>query len=117
MRELYQSRLASVLTMLAGAWLLLSPVFISITGGAMVSLMIVGGVMALSGFVQLFTDNNSPSWITGLAAAWLFVSAFAFSVSNAVIWNEVLVAIAAFILATWDGIETSEVQRHHHAGV
>ena len=117
MRELYQSRLASVLAIVAGAWLMLSPIWISITGGALASLLIVGAIMILSGFVQLFTDSSLPSWVTGLAAVWLFISAFAFSgVSGAVMWNEVLVAIAGFILATWDGIEVAEVQRHHHAG-
>lgn len=116
MRELYQSRIASALAVLLGAWLLLSPLWISISGGALVSLLIVGAVMVVSGLVQMFTDNNLPSWVIGLAAVWLFISAFAFSVSNAVMWNEILSAIAAFILASWDGVETSEVQRRHHAG-
>lgn len=116
MKDLYQSRTASILTLALGVWLLLSPLAISISGGALVSLLIVGAVMVASGLVQLFTDNNLPSWVMGLAAVWLFISAFAFSVSNAVMWNEILSAIAAFILATWDGVETSEVQRRHHAG-
>ena len=113
MESLRQSRIASVLAILLGAWLMVSPAFISITGGALTSVMIVGAVMALAGLGQLFTKSSLPSWVIGLAAVYLFISAFAFSVSNAVTWNEVLSAIGAFILATWDGMEISSYNQHH----
>lgn len=117
MRDLTQSRVASVLTFLLGGWLLVSPIWISITGGALVSLLIVGGVLALAGAAQFFWDNSLPSWVAMLAAAYFFVSALGFSVSHAVMWNEIVSAIAAFILASWDGVETSEVHRLHHSTV
>ena len=116
MRNLYQSRFASVLTVLLGVWVMLSPAFISITGAALANVLIVGGVMVLAGLIQLFWKNSVPSWVTGLAAVWLFISAFAFTVSNAVAWNEAISAIIAFVLATWDGVEMSEFQNRHHAG-
>lgn len=114
MERLSQSRFASVLTMLVGAWLMLSPVFISITGTALVSLLITGGVMIVAGFVQLFWENTLPSWVVGLAAVWLLITAFTYSVSSAAAWNQVISAIVAFIFATWDGVEMSEVHRLHH---
>lgn len=113
MERLSQSRLASVLTMLLGAWVLVSPIFISITGAALVSLLITGGVMVVAGFVQLLWENSFPSWVSAAAAIWLFVSAFSFTVSDAVVWNQVISAIAGFILATWDGVEITEVHRMH----
>jgi len=118
MESLSQSRLASVLTMLVGVWLLISPIFISITGGALTNILIVGAIIALAGLVQLiWTNSTLPSWISALAAVWLFIAAFTFSgVSNAVSWNEVVSAIVAFILSTWDGVEVSQVQHRHHAG-
>lgn len=117
MDDITQSRTASVLTLLLGAWLVVSPLFISITGAALVSLFIVGGVMILSGFAQLLTDNSLPSWITGVAAVYLVASAFIFDVSNNVIWNEVVAGIVGFLLAAWDGIEVTQIHdRHHHAG-
>ncbi|HET7673707.1 MAG TPA: hypothetical protein VFK11_04325 [Candidatus Saccharimonadales bacterium] len=119
MEKLSQSRLASVLTMLVGVWLLVSPLFISITGGALVNVMIVGGIFAVAGLIQLFWVNSLPSWVNGLAAIWLFISAFAFSVSTAMAWNEAVSAVAVFILSVWDGAEISQVQhdRRHQAGV
>jgi xanthine/uracil/vitamin C permease (AzgA family) len=114
MQNLSQSRLASVLAVIVGAWLLLTPLAISMTGAALVNILVVGGVIALAGLVQLFWMNTLPSWVTALAAIWLFISAFAYSVSNGAAWNEVVFAVVTFILATWDGIEVGQVRREHH---
>lgn len=114
MERLSQSRLASVLTIILGAWVMISPVFISITGGALTSLLIAGGVMIVFGLIQLAWKNSLPSWVNALAAVWLCISAFTFTVSTAVVWNQVISAIIAFVLATWDGAEISEVQHMHH---
>lgn len=114
MQSLAQSRFASVLAVLVGVWLLLTPLAISMTGAALVSILITGGVIAFLGLVQLVWVNALPSWIMGLAAIWLFISAFAFSVSNAGAWNQVIFAIVTFILATWDGVEIGEFRRQHH---
>jgi len=114
MEQLSQSRLASALTVLLGVWIMVSPVFISISGAALTSLLITGGVMIVFGLVQMAWENSLPSWINALAAVWLFVSAFTFTVSNAVIWNQVISALLAFALAVWDGAEMGAVQRMHH---
>jgi len=113
METLSQSRLASVLTVLLGAWVMISPVFISITGGALTSLLITGAVLIVFGLVQLVWENTLPSWINVLAAVWLFISAFAFTISTAAAWNQVISAVIAFVLAIWDGVEMGEVQRMH----
>lgn len=109
-----QSRLASVLTIGVGAWMMLAPAFTSVTGGALTSILITGGVIAFAGLVQLFWENVLPSWVNGAAAVWLFISAFAFDVSTAVSWNMVLGAIVAFVLALWDGTEINQLQQTHH---
>jgi hypothetical protein len=116
MREAAQSRLASVLGIVLGAWAMLSPIWISVTGKALTNLLIVGAVIIVMGIAQLLWENSFPSWIMGLAAVWLFISAFAFSVSNAMAWNEALSAIIAFVIATWDGVEIRQVH-HHHSSV
>ncbi|MEJ0073494.1 MAG: hypothetical protein WDN27_05455 [Candidatus Saccharibacteria bacterium] len=116
MERLSQSRLASALTIAVGAWLMLSPIFISTTGAALVSLLIVGAVMIVFGFAQLGTDNTSPSWINAAASLWLLVSTLFLGMSGAVITNQVIFAIIGFILATWDGAEMGEVHRLRHSG-
>ena len=118
MDDLAQSRTASVLTILLGIWLALSPIWIALSGaGAVVSLYIVAGIMILFGLVQLFTENSSPSWVVSLASVWLFISAFVLSVSGTAAWNQALTAIVAFVLAIWDGAEITHVhQTHHPAG-
>lgn len=116
MESLSQSRLASVLTLLVGIWLIISPLFISITGGALTNILIVGAIIALSGLVQYFwTGSTLPSWVSAIASVWLFIAAFAFSVSTGMAWNEAISAVVAFILATWDGVEVSQIQHPGHA--
>lgn len=113
MERLSQSRIASSLTIVLGAWLMISPLLISISGAALTSLLFTGAVLIVFGLVQLFWENSLPSWINALAAVWLFVSAFSFTVSNAVVWNQVISGIVAFTLAMWDGVEIGEVNRIH----
>lgn len=115
MEDRSQSKLASVLTLLVGIWVAISPIWISVTGGALTSVIITGIVVALAGLVQYFWENPLPSWISGLAAVWLFISAFSFGVSHAMMWSQILSAIATFLLASWDGVEISHVHEHSHA--
>ncbi len=115
MRDRTQSILASVLAALAGAGLMLVPVFTSVTGASLTNMLIVGGVFALSGLVQLFWVNTWPSWINGLASIWALVSAFAFSMNGVSRWSMAVVAVVTFVLSVWDGIEIDHVQhREHH---
>ncbi|HEX5455984.1 MAG TPA: hypothetical protein VFW77_01320 [Candidatus Saccharimonadales bacterium] len=117
MEKMSQSRLASILTMVVGIWLLVSPAFMSVTGGALTNMMIIGAVFVVAGFIQLFWVNTLPSWINALVAIWLFISAFSYSVGNGIAWSETISAVVVFILATWDGVEISQVRqdRQHHA--
>lgn len=114
MKTKTQTVVASVLEVLVGAWVMLVPVFTSVTGGALVSILISGGVIAAAGLVQLFWENVLPSWVDGIFAAWIFVSAIVFTVSTAVVWNLVLASIAALLIALWDGVEVSELHQSHH---
>lgn len=114
MERLSQSRLASSLTVILGAWVMLSPIFISITGAALTSLLITGAIFIVFGLIQLIWDRSLPSWVNALAAVWLFVSAFTFTVSTAVVWNQVMSAIIGFTLASWDGAEVSTIHRMRH---
>jgi hypothetical protein len=114
MNDVTQTRIASILTAGIGVWLLLLPLFVTVSGGALASTLIAGGVLALAGVVQLFWENTIPSWISGLAAAWLAFSAFVFTMADGLFWNTTIAAVAALLLAMWDGIEVDKVAERHH---
>ena len=114
MNNVMQTRIASLLTAVVGVWLLISPLFIAITGGALVSTFIVGGILVAAGIVQFFWENTVPSWVSGLTAIYMAVSAVAFSMSGGVLWSTLAAAAAAFLLALWDGAEVDQVIQQHH---
>lgn len=113
MKNRDQSRLASILSLLVGIWVLISPVWIAVSGAAFASVIIVGIVMIVAAAVQFFMVESLPSWIVGIAAAWLFISSFAFDISSAAMYSQVISAILAFLFAFWDGVVISEAQHHH----
>src|SRR5690242_4080487 len=90
MTEKRQSVLASVLLLLVGIWIAVSPVGVVLTGGAAASVIITGIVIALAGLVQLFSESSVPSWVGGLAAVWLFISALAFNLSSGGTWTLII---------------------------
>jgi hypothetical protein len=114
MKALDQSIFASVVTVLVGVWVAISPIWISVTGRALTSVIITGAVITLAGLVQLFWKNVLPSWVSGIAAVWLFASAFGFSnLSTSAKWSMALSAVAVFVLAFWDGVEISNLNKHN----
>lgn len=110
-----QMRVASLLTLLLGIWVVISPVFISVTGAGLYSTIITGAALGVLSLVQLFWHNSLPSWINGLAGVWLVVSAFVLTVSTAMTWSLIVAGVLAIILATWDGNEVEQV--YHPARV
>jgi len=114
MKNRDQSKLASILSLLVGIWVLISPIWIAVSGAALTSLIIVGIVMIIASAVQFYTENVIPSWIVAIAAVWLFVSTFVFGVGTAAVYSQIISAILAFAFAVWDGVEIADIQQHHH---
>lgn len=114
MNDRTQSVVASLLTIAAGAWLLLTPAFTSVTGAALTNMLIVGGVVAFFGLVQTFWVNVLPSWLNGLAAVWTFVAAFAVDMSTTATWNMAVAAVVILMLAIWDGMEIAHYENRTH---
>jgi membrane-bound ClpP family serine protease len=104
-----QSIVASIIILLTGIYVALSPIWLSMSNVGETSTVITGIIIALAGLVQLFWEVTLPSWISGLAAVWLFISAFTFSMSSAARWSQLLSAVAVFILSYWDGLEVAEL--------
>lgn len=114
MDNVMQTRVASAFTAIVGIALLFSPLFVTITGGALVSTFIAGGILMLAGVVQYFWENTIPSWVSGLTAVWLAISAVVFGMSGALLWTTIAAAAVAFLLAVWDGVEVDQVAQKHH---
>ena len=113
MDDVTQMRVASLSAAVVGVWLLVSPLVISISGGALVSTLIVAGVLVLARIVQIFWENTIPSWVCGLTTIWMSISVVAFSMSGALLWSTLAAAAAVFLLALWDGVEVDQVAHHH----
>ena len=114
MDDVMQTRVASVLTAAVGVALLLSPLFVTVTGGALISTFIAGGLLVLAGVVQVFMENTIPSWVSGLTAVWIAISAAVFGMTGTFLWVTLAAAAAAFLLAMWDGVEVDQVAQKHH---
>lgn len=112
MNDLSQTRFATTLALLIGVWTLVSPAFISFSYGATISTVITGAVIVLASLVQYSPNSSVPSWINGIAAIWLLISAVVFSLTAGAIWSLALSAIAVFMLAVWDG---TEVEHYIHS--
>ena|GEM_PF-513305 len=111
--RLASSRVASILTVALGIWVMLSPIWLAMTGGALTSVLISGGVLIVLGLTQIFWENSLPSWLNVVASIWLFITAFLFLMGINASWSTALAGIVGFILSVWDGSEMSEVQRLH----
>lgn len=109
-----QTKLASLLSLVVGIWVAISPIWISMSAGAIISVIITGLVIIAASLVQLATTNTLPSWVMGVAAVWLFISTLILDVSAAAAWSQILAAIATAALAYWDGVEVTEQSHHAH---
>lgn len=115
MEELSRSRVASGLTFLAGLYIALSPIWLAMPGGQVADAIATGSVIGILALVQMAIKNALPSWVNMAAAIWLFISAFLFGATTAVMWTEIIVAIVVFALAAWDGSEVAHFNQRHHA--
>lgn len=117
MKTRNQSRIAVSLALLVGIWVILSPLWISVSGGALASVIIMGLVIVAASIARYFRKNVVPSLVMGLAAAWLLLSTIAYGIEAAAAWNQILSGIVLAVLAYWDWAEVTELQqgsgRHH----
>ena len=114
MNDVVQTRIASVLTAAVGVWLLISPLIITTTGGALVSTLITGSILALTSVVELVWESTLPSWIGGITGVWMALSIVVFGMNSALLWSTLIAAVVTFLLSAWDGIEIQKVAENHH---
>lgn len=105
MKDVNQSRLATTLALVIGLWVAISPAWIPMSAAAQASTLVVGIIMVVASLVQYFVSSTIPSWVNGIAAAWLFLSVFMYGMSAGAVWSAIVSAIAVVALAVWDGVE------------
>lgn len=102
-----QIQTASVATIVLGIWVALSPLYITVEGGALISMIVVGALLAVLGLTQLFVRSTLPSMLGVILGLWLIVSSIVFSVSSAAMINMVVTGLVTFVATLWDGVEVN----------
>ncbi len=110
MQQQTQERIASGIIALAGLVTLSLPLFITIEGGALISLLFTGISLTILGLVQLFVRNSLPSILSVLVAIWGMASAFLFDMSNSAMISLLVTAGVTFFASLWSGFEASELE-------
>ena len=108
-----QINFASSLLMLLGAWVMLVPLFTSVSGGTLWVQEITGVAFLVFGAIQMAVESTIPSWITAIAAIALLVMPFAVTTNTTVFWNELVVGVAALVFSAFDGYEVAQDQLQH----
>lgn len=111
------TRTASVLNVIAGLWLIISPFVLRFTAHreAMWITIIVGIIV----LVLAWTRAANParyvglSWLNLLLGIWLIISPFVLNYSNLprVTWNDVVLGVIVVILAIWSAVATPAMPR------
>ena len=88
-------------TILAGLWLVSSPYLFnfSLGGAGLWAQLVAGAILLATGISVLVVRTTWPSWVSGLVGLWLIATPFALNVSEASIWNELIVAVLVISMA------------------
>lgn len=102
--------LASGLNILAGLWLLASPIAIAYGAGARWNALLVGAAVMLLAGVRAAGAERAPvlSWLNMLLGVWLVASPFALETGAAALWN--FLAVGAFV-AFWAFVSATSTPR------
>lgn len=101
--------IASMVTVAAGLWLVISTLLFQLSGTIFWSQLISGALLIMIGGSEFYTRVRWTSWAAGAVGIWLVVSSFMLDTSAAVFWNAMVVSLIVFVMAIWDG---SLVGRH-----
>ena len=111
------SHLARIFEVVLGIWVFASPLLFLETEEQLYSNVIAGIVIVAASLVAVFFVPKTR-YVTGLAGAWLVVSAFVLpSASDGPVWNAVIMGILAMGLSIVPNYGSPAVlDRMHHLG-
>lgn len=109
----------SIITIILGAWLVVSPYLLGYsTSQAVWNQTILGIVVAIFAIWQMANPiARWAGWINVVVGAWLIVSPFILGYEGgAAYWNQIVAAIVVVVLSlSTANVRFSQGQTHHHA--
>ncbi len=108
-----QIRSLSVVAVLAGIWLVISPFILGYNSAGNATQQIVfGAIVIILGFVRMALPNVVwPSWVNFIIGLWVIVAPFTMAATTAARWNEVITGIIVAVVA----YSSSVVTTHSHS--
>jgi hypothetical protein len=110
------ARTASILNIIAGIWLIISPFILAYSVSAATTNSVICGIIAIIiGWIRAADPSNRVSglsWINVLLGLWLIWSPFAvhFFPLRAALYNSVIMGIIVTLLALWSAISSSTIR-------
>lgn len=94
----------SIVNLILGLWLIVSPYLFGYTSGAITNSVILGIIVAILAIVRLATPSQVwASWLNGIAGLWLIIAPFIVGFSVAAgYWNEIIVGIIVAVVGFWN---------------
>jgi hypothetical protein len=108
------ARAASILNVIAGIWLIISPFILAFSGlqGPLWNNICVGVVVLILAWIRAANpaQNMVLSWINALLGLWMIISPFALVLSaarpQALTGNSVVLGIVILVLGIWSALGT-----------
>lgn len=101
----------SIINLILGAWLIVSPWFLNYSTAAIWNQEILGIIVAVFSLVRLFAPSQQwASFINGLAGIWLIIGPFIIGFNHAVAyWNSIIVGI----IVAWIAFSNAAIRTGH----
>ncbi len=106
MADRTQSTTASIINIILGVWLIISPlVIIFPNSGQATNAVIVGIIVAVLSLIRAFTPETTAglNWINIVLGAWLIISPFLFGSNISVLWSDIVSGILVIVFSGWSG--------------
>ena len=94
----------SIVNLILGLWLIVSPYLFSYTSSTTVNSVVLGIIVAALAIVRLVAPSQVwASWTNGIAGLWLIIAPFIIGASIAAeYWNGIIVGIVVAVLGFWN---------------
>lgn len=109
-------KVASILEILAGIWLIIAPFVLNFsdTSAALWNSIIIGVVVAFLAGTRATEEGNKvtwPSWVNLILAVWLILTPFMFAFTDVgmAYGNTLIFGIVVAVLAVWSLITTPKM--------